>query len=164
MRIPGREGGIDVAGPLQGLRVLEIASLAPAPFAVTMLADMGAEVLRVDRASDVSTKALPDKPPSNPLGRGRRSVAIDLKDPAGVEAILQLAEHADVLVEGFRPGVCERLGFGPEQCHERNPGLVFARTARTGRSAKLPATISPTSRTRGHCTPSARWTARPSLR
>jgi alpha-methylacyl-CoA racemase len=126
-----------VAGPLQGLRVLEIASLAPAPFAVTMLADMGAEVLRVDRASDVSTKALPDKPPSNPLGRGRRSVAIDLKDPAGVEAILQLAEHADVLVEGFRPGVCERLGFGPEQCHERNPGLVFARLTGYGQDGPL---------------------------
>jgi len=125
-----------VAGPLQGIKVLEIASLAPGPFAVTMLADLGAEVLRVDRASDVRGGAA-DTPPANPLGRGRRSVAVDLKDPAGVEVLLQLVERADVLVEGFRPGVCERLGFGPTQCHERNPGLVFARLTGFGQDGPL---------------------------
>ena len=125
-----------MAGPLRGLKVLEIASLAPGPFAVTMLADLGAEVLRVDRTSDVPG-ATPAAPPQNPLGRGRRSVAVDLKDPAGVEVVLQLAERADVLVEGFRPGVCERLGFGPAQCHERNPGLVFARLTGFGQDGPL---------------------------
>ncbi|MEO9221966.1 MAG: CaiB/BaiF CoA-transferase family protein [Mycobacteriaceae bacterium] len=101
-----------------------------------MLADLGAEVLRVDRASDVAATT-PDAPPKNPLGRGRRSVAVDLKDPAGVEVVLQLAKHADVLVEGFRPGVCERLGFGPAQCHELNPGLVFARLTGFGQDGPL---------------------------
>jgi len=125
-----------VAGPLQGLKVLEIASLAPGPFAVTVLADLGAEVLRVDRASEVRGDAT-GAPPRNPLGRGRRSVAVDLKDPAGVELVLQLVERADVLVEGFRPGVCERLGFGPAQCHERNPGLVFARLTGFGQDGPL---------------------------
>jgi len=125
-----------VVGPLQGLKVLEIASLAPGPFAVTVLADLGAEVLRVDRATDVRG-ATPDAPPRNPLGRGRRSVAVDLKDPAGVEILLQLTERADVLVEGFRPGVCERLGFGPAQCHERNPRLVFARLTGFGQDGPL---------------------------
>ncbi len=125
-----------MVGPLQGLKVLEIASLAPGPFAVTVLADLGAEVLRVDRATDVRG-ATPDAPPRNPLGRGRRSVAVDLKDPAGVEILLQLTERADVLVEGFRPGVCERLGFGPAQCHERNPRLVFARLTGFGQDGPL---------------------------
>jgi len=125
-----------VVGPLQGLKVLEIASLAPGPFAVTVLADLGAEVLRVDRATDVRG-ATPDAPTRNPLGRGRRSVAVDLKDPAGVEILLQLTERADVLVEGFRPGVCERLGFGPAQCHERNPRLVFARLTGFGQDGPL---------------------------
>lgn len=125
-----------MAGPLQGLKVLEIASLAPGPFAVTMLADLGAEVLRVDRASDVRGATL-EAPPRNPLGRGRRSVAIDLKDPAGVEVLLALVEGADVLVEGFRPGVCERLGFGPAQCHQRNPRLVFARLTGFGQDGPL---------------------------
>ncbi|WP_241248889.1 CaiB/BaiF CoA-transferase family protein [Rhodococcus sp. X156] len=125
-----------MAGPLQGLKVLEIASLAPGPFAVTMLADMGAEVLRVDRATAVGGTA-PADPPLDPLGRGRRSVAVDLKDPAGVEVVLQLAAQADVLVEGFRPGVCERLGFGPEQCAERNPGLIFARLTGYGQDGPL---------------------------
>ena len=125
-----------MGGPLQGLKVLEIASLAPGPFAVTMLADLGAEVLRVDRASEVRD-GTPHAPPSNPLGRGRRSVAVDLKNPAGVEVVLRLVEQADVLVEGFRPGVCERLGFGPAQCHALNPGLVFARLTGFGQDGPL---------------------------
>ncbi len=115
-----------VNGPLEGLRVLEIASMAPGPFACTVLADLGAEVLRVDRADRVPDP-LPDTPPPDPLGRGRRSVAVDLKHPDGVATVLRLVERADVLVEGFRPGVCERLGIGPKVCLERNPRLVYGR-------------------------------------
>ncbi len=107
------------------MRVLEIASLAPAPFACTVLSDLGAEVLRVDRPGPVAAPDAP--PPREPLGRGRRSVALDLKNPAAVEVLLRLVERADVLVEGFRPGVCERLGFGPDVCVARNPRLVYGR-------------------------------------
>lgn len=115
------------AGPLAGVRVLEIASLAPAPFAVTFLADLGAETVRIDRAG--AGPALPGLPvgPGDPLGRGRRSVALDLKHPRAAETVLRLVERADVLVEGFRPGVCERLGIGPEPCLARNPRLVYGR-------------------------------------
>jgi alpha-methylacyl-CoA racemase len=113
-------------GPLDGVRVLEIASIAPAPFACMMLSDLGADVLRVDRVDDVPAAA-PSTPPPDPLRRGRRSVAVDLKSPGGVRLVLALAERADVLVEGFRPGVCERLGIGPDACLERNPRLVYGR-------------------------------------
>jgi len=118
-----------MTGPLIGLRVLEIASLAPAPFACTVLSDLGAEVLRVDRADG------PRAP--QPLTRGRRSVAVDLKHPDGVETILRLVEWADVFVEGFRPGVCERLGIGPAQCLARNPRLVYARMTGYGQDGPL---------------------------
>ena len=121
-------------GPLAGLRVLEIASLAPAPFACTVLADLGAEVLRVDRASDVR----PDTTASSePLGRGRRSVAVDLKRPEGAATVRQLAAVADVLVEGFRPGVAERLGIGPEDCRTVNPRLVYGRMTGWGQTGPL---------------------------
>jgi alpha-methylacyl-CoA racemase len=123
-------------GPLTGLRVLELASLAPAPFACTVLSDLGAEVLRVDRAADVA-EHIPAAPPPDPLRRGRRSVAVDLKHPRGVETVLRLAECADVLVEGFRPGVCERLGIGPAECRERNPRLVYARMTGYGQDGPL---------------------------
>lgn len=118
-------------GPLEGVRVVEIASLAPAPFACMMLADLGAEVLRVDRADAAPTSG-PD-----PLLRGRRSVGVDLKQPAGVDAVLRLAAQADVLVEGFRPGVMERLGLGPEVCLELNPRLVYGRMTGWGQSGPL---------------------------
>src|SRR5262249_20077955 len=109
-------------GPLAGLRVVEIASLAPAPFCCMVLADLGAEVLLVDRT--VPPAGL-GSVPNNPLNRGRRSVAADLKHPRGAELMLRLAESADVLVEGFRPGVAERLGFGPDACLARNPRPVY---------------------------------------
>ena len=189
-------GGGDGLGPLAGLRVLEIASLAPAPFACTMLSDLGAEVLRIDRVGgspppipqapgDIdrvagSSSPAPQVPsdgdrvvgypptashapgdvdrvggtpppgplapgdrssgalaPADPLSRGRRSVAVDLKHPRGAETILRLAECADVLIEGFRPGVCERLGIGPEPCQARNPGLIYARLTGYGQDGPL---------------------------
>ena len=116
-------------GPLDGVKVLEIAGIGPGPFAAMMLADMGADVLRIDRASGVGAMGPgdPDVPPTDVMNRGRRSVALNLKDAAGVEVLLELVAGADALIEGFRPGVAERLGFGPEVCLERNPELVYGR-------------------------------------
>src|SRR5258708_4927198 len=102
--------------------------MGPAPFAVMMLSDMGAEVVRVDRLGGTR----PAGPVPNPLQRGRRSVAMDLKNPAAVTAILRLVERADVLVEGFRPGALERLGLGPDACAAVNPRLVYARVTGWG--------------------------------
>ena len=113
-------------GPLSGYRIIEIAGIGPGPFAAMMLADMGAEVIRVERAQSVRGQA-PDGAHWDVLLRGRRNVAIDLKNPDGVEALLSLVEHADALIEGFRPGVMERLGIGPDVCVARNPKLVFGR-------------------------------------
>jgi alpha-methylacyl-CoA racemase len=121
-------------GPLDGIRVVEIASLAPAPFGCMILSDLGADVLRVDRAEICGTMA---SAPLDPLTRGRRSVGLNLKDPAGVELLLRLAASADVLVEGFRPGVAERLGFGPQVCAERNPRLVYGRMTGWGQDGPL---------------------------
>ena len=121
-------------GPLDGVRVIEIASLAPAPFGCMVLADLGADVLRVDRADRSGPEA---RTPVDPLVRGRRSIGLNLKDPAGVDLLLRLIEGADVLVEGFRPGVAERLGFGPEECARRNPRLVFARMTGWGQEGPL---------------------------
>ena len=114
------------SGPLSGYRIIEIAGIGPGPFAAMMLADMGAEVIRVERAQSVRGQA-PDGAHWDVLLRGRRNVAIDLKNPEGVEALLSLVEHADALIEGFRPGVMERLGIGPDVCVARNPKLVFGR-------------------------------------
>jgi alpha-methylacyl-CoA racemase len=114
-------------GPLQGYRIIEIAGIGPGPFASMMLADMGAEVIRVDRAQSVRPGTDTSKPAFDVLTRGRRSIALDLKHPDGVETLLKLVEAADALVEGFRPGVMERLGIGPDACLERNPRLVFGR-------------------------------------
>jgi alpha-methylacyl-CoA racemase len=111
---------------LQGVKVIEVAGIGPGPFAAMMLADMGADVIRVDRAGNVMGGD-PAAPPSDVLNRGRRSIAVDLKSPAGVDTLLDLVDQADALVEGFRPGVAERLGFGPEVCLERNPRLVYGR-------------------------------------
>lgn len=126
--------GVSGHGPLAGLRVLEIASLAPAPFACTVLSDLGAEVLRIDR-TPASARSAADA--ADPLSRGRRSVAVDLKHPRAAETVLRLVERADVFVEGFRPGVCERLGIGPEPCQARNPRLVYARMTGYGQDGPL---------------------------
>ncbi|MBO0831801.1 MAG: CoA transferase [Actinobacteria bacterium] len=121
-------------GPLSGVRVIEIASLAPAPFGCMILADLGADVLRVDRAEHCAPET---PPPVDPLSRGRRSIGLNLKDSAAVELLLRLIDGSDVLVEGFRPGVAERLGFGPGPCAERNPRLVYARMTGWGQDGPL---------------------------
>lgn len=114
-----------MAGPLQGYRIIEIAGIGPGPFAAMMLADMGADVIRVDRAQAVRPGA--QGPGGDLLQRNRASIALDLKHPDGVATLLDLVDSADALIEGFRPGVMERLGVGPEVCHARNPKLVFGR-------------------------------------
>jgi len=124
-------------GPLAGVKVLEIAALGPAPFASMMLADMGADVLRIDRAERVVRDEHGGPPPLDFLSRGRRSVGLDLKRPEGVDLLLKLVESADVLVEGFRPGVMERLGVGPEVCLARNPRIVFGRMTGWGQQGPL---------------------------
>ncbi|MDE0581028.1 MAG: CaiB/BaiF CoA-transferase family protein [bacterium] len=113
-------------GPLKGIRVVEIAGIGPGPFAAMMLADLGADVVRIDRADRVRDE-VPDTPHPDLLNRGRRSVGIDLKHPEGADAVLKLVEGADGLIEGFRPGVAERLGIGPDACLARNPKLVYGR-------------------------------------
>jgi len=113
-----------MAGPLSGIRVIELAGIGPGPFAGMMLADMGADVVRIDRAQSVRPGSGPSR---DLLGRGRRSVGVDLKHPDGIETVLRLVEWSDVLIEGFRPGVAERLGVGPDDCLARNPRLVYGR-------------------------------------
>ena len=114
-----------MAGPLAGIRILELAGIGPAPFAGLVLSDLGAEVLRIDRPSAVDPDA--EGPCRDLLGRGRRSAAIDLKTADGVQTVLQLVEGADALIEGFRPGVTERLGVGPDESLVHNPRLVYGR-------------------------------------
>jgi alpha-methylacyl-CoA racemase len=111
-----------MSGPLTGYRIIELAGIGPAPFAAMMLADMGADVIRIDRAGPTT-----DRPVTDVMLRGRRSIAINLKHPDGVAVVLRLVATADGLVEGFRPGVMERLGLGPDDCAARNPKLVFGR-------------------------------------
>lgn len=148
----GRSSGeSNGSGPLAGVKVIEIAGIGPGPFCAMMLADMGADVIRIDRSSAVrdefsdrpssvkpSTVSTSSDSPSSDgpstvkpspdlLNRGRRSLGVNLKDPAGVEVVLKLAESADILLEGFRPGVAERLGIGPDACLARNPRLVYGR-------------------------------------
>lgn len=123
-------------GPLTGVTILEIAGIGPGPFAGMMLSDMGADVIRIDRADRVRPRTS-DEPPKDVLARGRRSVAVDLKNPEGIETVLALVEKADALIEGFRPGVMERLGLGPEDCLARNPKLVFGRMTGWGQEGPL---------------------------
>jgi alpha-methylacyl-CoA racemase len=113
-------------GPLAALKVVEIAGIGPGPFCGMVLADLGADVVRVDRAGNV-TGGITGMPSNDLLNRGRRSIGIDLKHPEGVGVVLDLVTQADVLIEGFRPGVTERLGIGPEACMARNPKLVYGR-------------------------------------
>lgn len=115
-----------MAGPLAGVRVVEVAALGPAPFGTMVLADLGAEVIVVDRVDEV-VGASPESVKGNVYGRGRRSIGVDLKSAEGVEVVCRLTDGADVFVEGFRPGVMERLGLGPDELRSRNAGLVYAR-------------------------------------
>src|SRR5205814_4719072 len=112
-------------GPLAGVRVIEIAGIGPGPFAAMLLSDMGADVVRVDRAQSVERGFDPGW--MEVVNRGRRSIGVDLKQADGVETVLRMVEHADALIEGFRPGVTERLGIGPDDCLARNPKLVYGR-------------------------------------
>jgi alpha-methylacyl-CoA racemase len=112
-------------GPLSDLKIIELAGIGPGPFAAMMLSDMGAHVVRVDRAQSVERGFDPGW--MEVLNRGRRSIGIDLKHPDGVETLLRMVERADALIEGFRPGVAERLGIGPDACQDRNPKLVYGR-------------------------------------
>jgi alpha-methylacyl-CoA racemase len=126
-------------GPLAGITVIELAGIGPGPFCGMMLADMGAEVIRVDRAQAVQGGD-PERPPADLLARGRRSVGVDLKSPDGVEVVLSLVERADALIEGFRPGVTERLGLGPDECLARNPRLVYGRMTGWGQDGPYAST------------------------
>jgi alpha-methylacyl-CoA racemase len=125
-----------MAGPLHGVRIIEVAGIGPGPFAGMMLADMGAEVIRVERVEAVRDP-MPGTPGWDALQRGRRSIALDLKLADGVATFLRLVERADALVEGFRPGVMERLGLGPDECLARNPRLVFGRMTGWGQDGPL---------------------------
>ena len=118
-------------GPLSGYRILEFAGIGPGPFCGMVLADLGAEVVRIDRAEGAEGSR------KDFVGRGRRSIALDLKQPAAIETALRLIEKADALIEGFRPGVMERLGLGPETCLARNPRLVFGRMTGWGQEGPL---------------------------
>ncbi|NDU77893.1 CoA transferase, partial [Actinomadura sp. DSM 109109] len=122
-------------GPLSGVRVIELAGIGPGPFAAMLLADLGAEVIRVDRASAVRDGETAGG--TDFTNRGKRSIAVDLKSERGKEVVLRLAERSDVLVEGFRPGVTERLGIGPDECLARNPRLVYGRMTGWGQEGPL---------------------------
>ena len=123
-------------GPLRGVKVVEIAGIGPGPHACMTLADLGADVVRVERPGG----SMLTGGPTDLLNRGRPSVALDLKHPGAAALVLDLVEHADVLVEGMRPGTTERLGIGPEECRARNPALVYGRMTGWGQTGPLAAT------------------------
>src|SRR5215213_5231209 len=129
-------------GPLAGVKIVELAGIGPAPFCAMLLSDMGAEVIRVDRAANVGRDIgrEGEDPRFALLQRGRRSIAVDLKNPAAVEAVSRLIDRADALIEGFRPGVMERLGLGPDLCLERNPKLVYGRMTGWGQAGPYAST------------------------
>lgn len=122
-----------MTGPLAGIRIIELAGIGPGPFCGMMLADLGAEVIRIDRPGGSPMAAMGH----SVLLRNRRSVAMNLKHPDAVDAVLRMCEHADALFEGFRPGVTERLGVGPEECIGRNPKLVYGRMTGWGQDGPL---------------------------
>ncbi len=125
-------------GPLAGIRIVEMAGIGPGPFCAMLLADLGADVVRVDRMGEVELGLVVDRR-HDVLRRGRRSVALDLKQPQAVDACLKLIGKADALIEGFRPGVMERLGLGPDACLQRNPKLVYGRMTGWGQTGPLAA-------------------------
>src|SRR6266700_3751572 len=126
-------------GPLQGIKIVELAGIGPAPFCAMLLADMGAEIIRLDRAAlvgrDIGREG--EDPRFSLLLRGRRNIAVDLKNRDAVDATLRLIDRADALIEGFRPGVMERLGLGPEVCLPRNPKLVYGRMTGWGQDGPI---------------------------
>src|SRR4051812_6487765 len=130
-------GTTTLTGPLRGIRVVEIAGIGPGPHAAMLLADLGADVIRVERPGGAGSAGPRD---TDLLTRGRPSVVLDLKHPAAVDTVLALAERADVLVEGMRPGAAERLGIGPDDCRARNPRLVYARMTGWGQEGPLAGT------------------------
>ncbi|MBF6556530.1 MAG: CoA transferase [Acidimicrobiales bacterium] len=125
-----------MSGPLDGIRIIELAGIGPAPFAGMMLADAGADIIRIDRSERASYPPS-QEPHVDLMNRGRRSVAVDLKHPDGVALVLQLSERADGLMEGFRPGVAERLGVGPDVCLARNSKLVYGRMTGWGQRGPM---------------------------
>jgi alpha-methylacyl-CoA racemase len=129
---------INLMGPLKGVRIIELAGIGPAPFCGMMLSDMGADVIRIDREG-----VDPPLGRNGALSRGRRSIIIDLKKADGIDLVLQLVEKSNALIEGFRPGVMERLGLGPDDCLARNPALVYGRMTGWGQDGPL-------SQTSGH--------------
>jgi alpha-methylacyl-CoA racemase len=135
MSAPGREN----QGPLAGVRVIELAGIGPGPFCAMMLADSGATVLRIDRPGTGPGYLPNGRPEREFMNRGRQSVVLDLKHPRAVDALLRLVDVADVLLEGFRPGVTERMGAGPDTCLRRNPRLVYARMTGWGQDGPLAA-------------------------
>ncbi len=122
-------------GPLHGVKVVELTGIGPGPFAGTLLSDMGAEVVRVERAELATSASRPSGFVFD--GRGRRAITVDLKHPDGVETVLRMVEQADALIEGYRPGVTERLGLGPDVCLARNPALVYGRMTGWGQEGPL---------------------------
>jgi len=123
-------------GPLEGIKVVELAGIGPGPMCAMLLADLGAEVVRIDRLEAVDLGLEQDRQ-FNVLNRGRKSVSIDLKKPQGIDAVLRLIDGADALIEGFRPGVMEKLGLGPDVCLARNPRLVYGRMTGWGQDGPL---------------------------
>ncbi len=122
-------------GPLAGIRVIELKGIGPAPYAGQLLADLGANVIVVERSTKPSGIAIPSSQDVN--SRGKRSIVLDIKTPEGLAALLRMVESVDVLFEGFRPGVAERLGIGPEDCLERNPALIYGRLTGWGQTGPL---------------------------
>jgi len=124
-------------GPLSGLRIIEMAGLGPAPFAGMLFSDLGADVIRIDRKASAASGGFDRVKEANFVDRGRRTLALDLKKPEAIETALELIANSDALIEGFRPGVMERLGLGPQICLARNPALVFGRVTGWGQSGPL---------------------------
>ena len=123
-------------GPLSGYRVIELAGIGPGPMCAMLLSDMGADVIRIDRTADAGLGIAMEQK-WNLLNRGRKSIALDLKKPEAIEALLKMVEKADALIEGFRPGVTERLGLGPDVCLKRNPRLVYGRMTGWGQEGPM---------------------------